>query len=118
MKLHFVLQKNSYYDLDKPKDCIYQLAIENEQRQDSAEFDGSRLPKGGYSLESLSQEDSLISEQGDFIFSGQTRVVYLNKSGESGLLLPDFPVRVAYTEHAEFDENHFEEMERYFQEKI
>lgn len=114
MKLHFVLQKNSYYDLDKPKDCIYQLAIENEQRQDSAEFDGSRLPKGGYSLESLSQEDSLISEQGDFIFSGQTRVVYLNKSGESGLLLPDFPVRVAYTEHAEFDENHFEEMERYF----
>lgn len=114
MKLHFVLQKNSYYVLDKPKDSIYQLAIENEQRQDSAEFDGSKLPKDGYSLESLSRKDSLICKSGDFIFSGQTRVAYLNNNGDSGLFLPDFPVRVAYTEHAEFDGNDLKEMERNF----
>lgn len=114
MKLHFVLQKNSYYVLDKPKDSIYQLAIENEQRQDSAEFDGSKLPKDGYMLESLSGKDSLICKSDEFTFSGQSRVLYLNKSGESELLSPDFPVRVAYTEHAEFDENNLKEMELCF----
>ncbi|MBW5407615.1 SpvB/TcaC N-terminal domain-containing protein [Morganella morganii] len=114
MKLHFVLQKNSYYDLDKPENGIYQLAIANAQRQDSAEFDGGYLPQKGYSLESLLQQNSLIHYQRYFIFSGQTRVAYLNDTGQAGLFSPDFPVRVAYTEDAEFDESHLEKMRGYY----
>ncbi|HHN8322689.1 TPA: toxin TcdB middle/C-terminal domain-containing protein [Morganella morganii] len=115
-KLRFVLQKNSYYVLDNHGNGIRQLAIADAQRQDTAEFDRNELPQDGYSLESLLQKDSLSNKPKQFEFSGQTRVAYLNKSGKSGLLSPDFPVRVAYMEHAEFDVNHLKEMKDYFPE--
>ncbi|HHN8377311.1 TPA: toxin TcdB middle/C-terminal domain-containing protein [Morganella morganii] len=115
-KLRFVLQKNSYYVLDNHGNGIRQLAIADAQRQDMAEFDRNELPQDGYSLESLLQKDSLSNKPKQFEFSGQTRVAYLNKSGKSGLLSPDFPVRVAYMEHAEFDVNHLKEMKDYFPE--
>ncbi|WP_250326953.1 toxin TcdB middle/C-terminal domain-containing protein [Morganella morganii] len=112
-KLRFVLQKNSYYVLDNHGNGIRQA---DAQRQDTAEFDRNELPQDGYSLESLLQKDSLSNKPKQFEFSGQTRVAYLNKSGKSGLLSPDFPVRVAYMEHAEFDVNHLKEMKDYFPE--
>ncbi|WP_421535429.1 toxin TcdB middle/C-terminal domain-containing protein [Morganella morganii] len=115
-KLRFVLQKNSYYVLDNHGNGIRQLVIADAQRQDTAEFDRNELPQDGYSLESLLQKDSLSNKPKQFEFSGQTRVAYLNKSGKSGLLSPDFPVRVAYMEHAEFDVNHLKEMKDYFPE--
>ena len=113
-KLHFVLQQNSYYDLDKPEDGIYQLAIANTQRQDMAEFDRDVLPPQGYSLENIPWRNTPLCKKCIFIFSGQTRVAYRNTTGDDGLFPPDFPVRVAYTENVEFDDCHFKKMKGYF----
>ncbi|EMO4163173.1 toxin subunit [Morganella morganii subsp. morganii] len=113
-KLHFVLQQNSYYDLDKPEEDIYQLAIANTQRQDMAESDRDVLPPQGYSLENIPWRNKPPCDECIFIFSGQTRVAYWNDKEESGLFLPDFPVRVAYKENAEFDKEHRDRIENYF----
>lgn len=116
-RLHFVLQQNSYYHLVNPDQNIYQLTIANAQRQDMAEFHGDYMPQQGYTLENLLQRGSLIQYLNYFKFSGQTRIGYMDSKGQAGLFLPDFPVRTAYTEEAEFDSSYLAQLREYYPDK-
>lgn len=66
--------------------------------------DGSLVPAGGFTLDNLTGEDSLIADGQPHVFAGQERVYYTAGQSEVTVATPTPQALVAFTETAIFDE--------------
>ncbi|MEQ4795037.1 toxin TcdB middle/C-terminal domain-containing protein, partial [Klebsiella variicola subsp. variicola] len=102
--LRLGLSRQTCHHLVHPEKQVYQLAIINASRQDSWIFGAEKQPKEGLNVEALLASNNLLTQKSASVFVGQQQLAYLDASGNATLAEPDFPVRLAYSESAELDE--------------
>ncbi|QKD68218.1 SpvB/TcaC N-terminal domain-containing protein [Proteus terrae] len=102
--LRLGLSRQTCHHLVHPEKQVYQLAITNASRQDSWIFGEEKQPKEGLNVEALLASNNLLTQKSASVFVGQQQLAYLDASGNTTLADPDFPVRLAYSETAELDE--------------
>lgn len=102
--LRLGLSRQTCHHIVHPEKQVYQLAITNASRQDRWTFGAEKQPKEGLNVEALLASNNLLTQKSASVFAGQQQLAYLDASGNATLAEPDFPVRLAYSETAELDE--------------
>lgn len=98
------LSRQTCHHLVHPEKQVYQLAITNASRQDIWTLGAEKQPKEGLSVEALLAANNLLTQKAGSVFVGQQQLAYMDAEGKATLSEPDFPVRLAYSETAELDE--------------
>lgn len=100
--VRLTVQQNSWHHLTNPDS--WRLGLAEYRCSDVYVHDGSLVPAGGFTLENLTGNGSLIAPGQPHVFVGQERVYYTAGQGEVTVATPTFQALVAFTETAVFDE--------------
>lgn len=102
--LRLSLSRQTCHHLDISEKQIYQLGVVKASRHDIWIFGAEKQPKEGLSVEALLATNNLLTQKSASVFAGQQQFAYMDADNKATLETPDFPIRLAYTETAELDE--------------
>ncbi|HDT4319726.1 TPA: virulence protein [Klebsiella aerogenes] len=100
--VRLTVQQNSWHHLTGTDS--WRTGLADYTCSDVYVHDDSQVPPGGFTLENLTGEGSLIADSQPHVFAGQSRVYYTAGQGEVTIAIPTLQALVAFTETAVFDE--------------